>query len=77
MENLTLDEAYRAMFFFIEELWYRTNYDELSCNLSDLQLLQDGDSADNAAKPTWLEIVERVRGGENGNIYVKAWTKNG
>jgi hypothetical protein len=77
MDSLTTEEAYRAMFFFIEELWLRTNYDELAAGiLSDMQLFPDNTSVDPSAKLNWHRAVERVIKGDRGNICVDSWIKN-
>jgi hypothetical protein len=77
MDSLTTEEAYRAMFFFIEELWHRTKYDELAAGiLGDIQLLPDNTSADPAAKLNWLEAVEKVKKGDRGIIYANSWIED-
>ncbi|MFP6560604.1 hypothetical protein WJ542_20215 [Paraburkholderia sp. B3] len=62
-ENLSLQEAYLAMFEFIVELYQRTQSDELGSLLGDLSLLPDGTTADPAAWRDWLRCVEKARRG--------------
>jgi len=70
MELHTIEESYRAMFFFIDELYIQTGYDELAAGiLSDMQLLPDNTSVDPAAKINWFRAVNCVMIGEEGNFY--------
>ncbi|MDQ3758712.1 MAG: hypothetical protein M3331_02030 [Actinomycetota bacterium] len=61
-EKLSIDEAHRAMFIFVERLWERTGKPaELASLLSDNSLLSDGGTADPAARQDWLDAVEEAR----------------
>ena len=60
-DNLNLQEAYLAMFAFIDELYLRTKSDELGSLLGDLSLLSDGTTADPSAWQDWLRCVDKAR----------------
>jgi hypothetical protein len=60
-DKITLLQAYKAMFEFLRNLYYREGQpDNLGSFLSDLQLLEDVKTADPAAWYDWLEIVQKV-----------------
>lgn len=61
MKNtLTSDQAYEAMFRFLERLYEKTGSDYLGGLLGGMALLDDGNSADPAYKSEWLNAVEDV-----------------
>lgn len=47
--DLTLQEAYLAMYEFLVQLYRRTRSDELGSLLGDLSVLEDGKPADPAS----------------------------
>lgn len=59
-QALTANEAYRAMFSFLEELYQRTHSDELAVLLGSLSLLDDGQPADPAMWHAWEQAVSRA-----------------
>jgi hypothetical protein len=60
-EKLTIHEAYKAMYKFISEYYYRkAKPDELGLLLSDIQLIHDGKPLDPAMWPDWLEAVVSI-----------------
>lgn len=60
-EKITLVQAYRAMFEFLRDLYYREGQPEnLGSFLSDLQFLEDGKTADPASWDDWLAVVNKV-----------------
>jgi hypothetical protein len=64
-KTLTILEAYKAMYKFIREYYYRKSKpDELGLLLSDIQLIHDGKSLDTAMWPDWLDAVESVQSEE-------------
>lgn len=60
MTRLTSEQAYRAMQLFLERHWARTPERTVADLLSELQLLEDGGSADPAALAEWRDCLERV-----------------
>ena len=62
-ERLTIDEAYRAMFHFLDAYWQRTQSDDLAGLLGGLSKLPDGCSADPAADKDFLKAVAMARQG--------------
>ena len=60
-DKISIIQAYKAMYEFLRELYYREGQpDNLGSFLSDLQLLENGKTADPASWFDWLEIVKRV-----------------
>ena len=57
---MTTDEAYAAMFFFLEDLCHRTHCDEIAGLLGGMYLLTDGLPADRAIVADWQRAVERA-----------------
>ena len=64
MSELTIKEAYLAMYSFLESEYKLTKSDEIGGLLGDLSLLQDGSSADPAAEQQWSEAVKKAKAGE-------------
>jgi hypothetical protein len=60
METLTIRQAYEAMALFLEGVYQRTNSDDLGALLGDLQILEDGGTADPAAWQDWLNSVGKI-----------------
>jgi hypothetical protein len=60
METLTIRQAYEAMALFLEGVYQRTNSDDLGALLGDLQILEDGGTADPAAWQDWSNSVRTV-----------------
>jgi hypothetical protein len=60
MNNITIQQGYRAMIDFLENYYDRTQSDDVGGLLGDLMLLEDGTSADSAAWEDWLNSVQKV-----------------
>lgn len=58
---MTEQQAYAAMFFFLDRLYDRTKSDELGGLLGSMSPLADGMPADPAIKEDWREAVAQVR----------------
>ncbi len=58
---MTNEEAYRAMFYFLEDCYLRTKSDEIGGMLGGMAFLGDGITADPAAWHDWLKAVERAK----------------
>jgi hypothetical protein len=60
MEQLTIRQAFETMVLFLEGVYSRTGSDDLGSLLGDLQMLDDGTTADPAAWQDWLKSVRSV-----------------
>lgn len=60
MENLTSAQAFSAMVQFLEQYYDRAHSDDIAVLLSNLQLLEDGITADPAAWQDWMDCVHSV-----------------
>lgn len=66
---MTEEEAYAAMFIYLDEIWKIHKWEPLAIILGDLALLEDGSSADPVAMQDWKAAVARARAGEKaGNL---------
>lgn len=64
MRMMTEQQAYSAMFFFLEQLYKRAPSDELGSLLGAMTLLGDGSTADPAIREDWGKAVEyAMKGG--------------
>jgi hypothetical protein len=57
---MTEEQAYRAMFFYLDAYFERTPNAELGSVLGDLQLLADGSPADPAVTKDWKQAVRKA-----------------
>ncbi|WP_428029071.1 hypothetical protein [Ancylobacter sp.] len=61
-DKMTIAEAYRAMFLFLEREWKLTGKpDELAILLGGMSTLEGGSTADPAMWAQWLEAVKAAR----------------
>lgn len=58
---LTAQEAYAAMFWYLEQYYSRTHADDVGALLGDLQLDERGEPFDPAAWQGWMEAVVWVK----------------
>lgn len=58
--HLSKEQAYKAMFYYLENLYEMTKSDDLGGFLGGLILLQDGSTADPAVWSDWEQAVNRV-----------------
>lgn len=61
---MTEEEAYSAMFIFIDAMWERNKNEGLAIILGDMSIMEDGFPADPAILEDWRKAVQRVRNGE-------------
>lgn len=61
MDSLALDEAYRSMFYYLDDYYTLTRSDEIGGLLSGFAVLQDGGSGDPAAREDWSKAVARAQ----------------
>ena len=59
-KNLTKLEAFKAMEDFLIKYYKRTSSDDVGSLLGDMQILEDGTTADSAAWEDWIESIEKV-----------------
>jgi hypothetical protein len=64
MDSLTTEEAYLAMFAFIEKRYRLTTSDDLASFLGDMSLMFSGGTADPAPQDDWDEAVSLARAGK-------------
>ena len=57
---LTKEDAYLAMFAFLEDYYSRGNSDEIGGMLGSMSLLQNGSPTDPAIKQDWNDALEKV-----------------
>jgi hypothetical protein len=62
-DNLSLREAYLAMFRFLERYYELTRADDVGALLGSLALLPDGGPADAAMWSDWVKAVADVKAG--------------
>lgn len=62
-DTLTKQEAYATMYLFLEQVYERTESDDLGALLGGMSLLADGGTADPAAWHDWEAAVAKVRAG--------------
>lgn len=60
MENLTERQAFKAMVLFLEQVYERTESDDIAGLLSDLMIAADNQTADPAAWQDWLDCLQKV-----------------
>lgn len=60
MDELTTQQAFKAMVLFLESFYERTKSDDVGGLLGDLILLKDGTTADPAAWDDWMKCVKKV-----------------
>jgi hypothetical protein len=60
MITMTLEQAYAAMYYFLEEYYGRGHSDEIGGMLGGVSLLGDGGTADPAVKSDWQRAVQRA-----------------
>ena len=60
-KNLTIKEAYKAMYFFLENLYKRTKSEDLAEFLGSMSLLKDKLPADPAMWNDWLQAIKKAQ----------------
>jgi hypothetical protein len=59
---MTEEQAYKAMFLYLDAYFERKPDAELGSVLSDIQILEDGGPADPAVTQDWKQAVRRATG---------------
>lgn len=60
MPQLTREQAFQAMFYYLSDYWRRAQDARVADVLSDLQPAEAGVSSDPAAWQDWMNAVQRV-----------------
>jgi cobalamin biosynthesis protein CbiD len=60
MITLTPEQAYAAMYYFLEDYYARGQSDEIGGMLGGMSLLGDGGTTDPAVKSDWQRAVQRA-----------------
>lgn len=60
-EKITMEEAFKAMFVFLDNYYDRSGGGELADVLSDIQILKDGRPADPAQWNDWIIAVNSAK----------------
>jgi len=63
MTDLTKNEAYLAMYAFLEREYELTQSDDIGSLLGSMSLLQDGSTADPAVWNDWEDSIEIAKAG--------------
>jgi hypothetical protein len=66
---ITVDEAMKAMFLFWQDVYLRTNSDDIGSMLGDLSLLPDGGTADPAAYGEFIDCIKRIKEAEQSGVF--------
>lgn len=64
MISLTANQAYLAMFKFLEEHYRQTASDDVGALLGSMSLLSDGAPADGALEQQWKTAIQAAVDGE-------------
>ena len=62
---MTEEQAYKAMFFYLDAYFERNPNAALGSVLGDLQLLEDGKPADPAVTQDWMQAVQQATGSKS------------
>ena len=71
MNHFTDKKAYQAMFYFLENLYERTNSDELGALLGSMSLLEDGITVDPAIWEDWQSAIKKAADNDLEDINLK------
>ena len=75
-DTVSLQTAFVIMQRYLEFYWQHTGPDtEVGALLGDIQMLQDGRTADPAALEDWLTVAETVMRGGQGPLYMQLTPK--
>jgi hypothetical protein len=72
MTIMTDEQAYAAMYHFLEQLYNSTKSDDLGGLLGGMSLLSDGSAADPAIQSEWQRAVQyALSGGKAGELTLR------
>ena len=58
-DTITIQQAYKAMYLYLEGLYEMTGSDDLGGFLGSMSILEDGKPADSAVWSDWIEAVDK------------------
>lgn len=76
MQKITAEQAFKAMFFFLDHYWERCPLEYLGGILGELNITDNGTTMDTAAGIEWLECLEKAIQEPLTNEKMKAITIN-
>ncbi len=68
-DRITITEAYKAMYLYLENLYQLTGSDDLAGFLGSMSMLQDGKPVDETVWEDWLEAIDQAK--KNVSINLK------
>lgn len=68
-DRITITEAYKAMYLYLENLYKLTGSADLAGFLGSMSMLQDGKPVDETVWEDWLEAIDQAK--KNANINLK------
>jgi len=60
-DKITITEAYKAMYLYLENLYKLTGSDDLAGFLGGMSMIQDGKPVDEAIWEDWLEAIDQAK----------------
>jgi len=69
--TITIKQAYKAMYLYLERLYDMTGSDDLAGFLGGMSILEDGKPTDIAMWSDWLEAIEKARGNSNISLEIE------
>jgi hypothetical protein len=76
MITMTPEQAYAAMYYFLEGYYGRGRSDEIGGMLGGMSLLGDGGTADPAVKFDWQRAVQRAMTEGNAGLALRLGKSN-
>ena len=68
-DRITITEAYKAMYLYLENLYKLTGSDDLAGFLGSMSMLEDGKPVDETIWEDWLEAIDQAK--KNVSINLK------
>ena len=68
-DRITITEAYKAMYLYLENLYKLTGSDDLADFLGSMSMLKDGKPVEETVWEDWLEAIDQAK--KNANINLK------
>lgn len=68
-DRITITEAYKEMYLYLENLYKLTGSDDLAGFLGSMSMLKDGKPVEETVWEDWLEAIDQAK--KNANINLK------